>query len=244
MGCRFPSEWGAGFCRNAQIADMGYGTARNIHAAFGSQADFLIRIAKKNMRLLGPDGASVRSQDLEEKVPGVGAVSFNLTMPVPPDGAKAGWNTKKAIAKHAVRLIGIRNSQGIVVWLLTNKDEASLSNEQACELYRVRWQVELFFKRLKSLGDLDVLRSREGPTARAALLAKMILLTLTNLISDEGQAFSPYGYKIRTKRTQPMAGVRLRPQAARRLPTTHTASQTTLIPRPEVPASKETRLRA
>jgi hypothetical protein len=209
------------------LADMAYGTPRNVHAAFMAGSDFLIRVPQKNIRLLGASGNPVNWKTLAEQVPTTGPVSFQLQMPVPPDGVPSGWKTKDAIACHPVRLIGIRNNAGIVVWLLTNQSLEGLTDEKACEFYRVRWQVELFFKRLKSLGDLDVLNSREGPTARAALLAKLILLVLTNLISDEEQAFSPYGYKILEKGPQPLARIRMRPQATHRMPATHNSKQKT-----------------
>ena len=99
-----------------------------------------------------------------------------------------------------------------------NVAEDRLSDEQACEIYRARWQVELYFKRLKSLGDLDMQPSRDGPTARAGLLAKMILLVLTSLLQDQEQAFSPYGYPVRQARTEPLEGICLRPKTNRRRP--------------------------
>ena len=72
---------------------------------------------------------------------------------------------------------------------------------------------ELYFKRLKSLGDLDILNSRDGPTARAGILAKLILLVLTNLLCDQEQAFSPFGYRILQVRPQPMERIRMHPSA-------------------------------
>ncbi|MGV3618117.1 MAG: IS4 family transposase [Fimbriimonas sp.] len=178
------------------VADMGYGTARNVHEVLSRGADALIRVYPPNLRMLHPDGTPVDRGALPERLPKVGPVSIPVLVPVPPEG-KTSWTLKQAVARHPMRLVGIRTKDGEAVWLLTNVCEERLSDERACDLYRVRWQVELFFKRLKSLGDLDVLTSKDGPTARAALLAKLILLVLTNLLADEGRAFSPYGYRIR-----------------------------------------------
>jgi hypothetical protein len=135
-------------------------------------------------------------------------------MPVPPDKTAHGnpWKTKDAIAWHDVRLIGARNLNGEVVWLMTNLAQDRLSDESACSLYRTRWQIELYFKRLKSLGDLGRLPSRDGPTAQAHLLAKLILLVLTSFLCDK-EAFPPYGYAVRAakdaERPKPVARVRL-----------------------------------
>ena len=191
------------------LGDIGYGSARNVHTAYEAGSDMLLRIYLRNVRLLEASGKLVNWKSLAEQVPTTGAVSFHLLLPVPPDGAGPGWQTKDAIARHPVRIVGVRNRDGVVIWLLTNLSQEQLTDEKACELYRVRWQVELFFKRLKSLGDLDVVNSREGPSARAALLTKLILLVLTNLLSDEGQAFSPYGYRILPARSEPVERVRV-----------------------------------
>ena len=42
--------------------------------------------------------------------------------------------------------------------LLTTLALDVLSVAEACALYRIRWQVECFFKRAKSVGNLDVIR--------------------------------------------------------------------------------------
>lgn len=205
------------------VADSGYGTARNIYAGISSGADLLVRISQRNVRLLDESGKAADWTRLGEQVPEAGPASFDLSLPVPPDGAGSGWRTEQAISVCPVRLIGARCRDGKILWLLTNLSREKLGDGQACELYRTRWQVELYFKRLKSLGDLDVIKSREGPTAKAALLAKLILLVLTSLLSDEEQAFSPYGYKIAAEGKEPVARVRLRAQKASRVPASERA---------------------
>jgi hypothetical protein len=200
------------------VADRGYGTATNLHTAFEAKADFLVRATQGQIRLFDAAGVKLRWKSLVAEVPETGAVSFNFRMPVPYPGLSLanGCAPEKVMAWHDVRLIGARNKKGEVVWLITNLMQDRLSTEQAGEIYRARWQVELYFKRLKSLGDLDMQPSRDGPSARAALLAKLILLVLTSLLQDQEQAFSPYGYPIRQARTQSLEGVRLHPEKTRR----------------------------
>lgn len=48
------------------------------------------------------------------------------------------------------------------VMVLTSVPSTQLSAEVVLELYRCRWQIELLFKRYKSLLDLDQLRARAG----------------------------------------------------------------------------------
>ena len=199
------------------VADRGYGTANNFHTAREAGADALIRVSQGEIRLYDSTGERLRWEKLAAEVPPTGAVSFRFDMPVPPPGAKLGPTDSppKAMAWHQVRLIAARNNRNDIVWLLTNLPHERLSEDQACELYRARWQVELYFKRLKSLGDLDMQPSRDGPTAKAALLAKLILLVLTSLIQDQEQAFSPFGYPVRKARAEPLARIRLHPEKTR-----------------------------
>jgi len=60
-------------------------------------------------------------------------------------------------------------------------------------LYRLRWQIELFFKRLKSLLHLDALPSREGPTAKSWMLARLIAAALAQRLVQPSGPLSPGG---------------------------------------------------
>lgn len=202
------------------VGDRAYGKAPGMYHALEQGADVLIRVQKYSLRLLVEGNDRLDWDDLATKVPEQGAREFEVCMPIPPAIlSKTGkWSCSKATARIPVRLIGARNLDGEVVWLLTNLSSARLPKEKACQIYRVRWQVELFFKRLKSLGDLDLLPSRDGPTAEAYLLAKLILLCLTCFICDKQQAFSPYGYPIgedQPKGQEPLEGIFLHTQEDR-----------------------------
>ena len=65
------------------------------------------------------------------------------------------------------------------------------------ELYRLRWQVELFFKRLKSLLHLDTLPRREGPTAKSWMLARFLAAALAQKLVQPAGPLSPWGYDLR-----------------------------------------------
>jgi hypothetical protein len=64
------------------------------------------------------------------------------------------------------------------VLLLTNLPLAQWSAPQILSLYRFRWQVELAFKRLKSLLNLDGLRTRDPELVQVYLLAKLLAALL------------------------------------------------------------------
>jgi len=71
-----------------------------------------------------------------------------------------------------------------------------VSAQQVLELYRARWQIELAFKRLKSIMGLGHLPKEDEESARAWLHGKLFVSCLAQAIVDEGRFFSPWGYPL------------------------------------------------
>ncbi len=68
------------------------------------------------------------------------------------------------------------------ILLLTNLPANTYPIQLVLDLYRFRWQVELAFKRLKSLMGLDHLRSRDPELAQVYLLSKLLAVILMERI--------------------------------------------------------------
>jgi hypothetical protein len=68
------------------------------------------------------------------------------------------------------------------------------------ELYRYRWQIELAFKRLKSLLHLGHLKKTDPVGAKAWLQGKLFVATLIETLIAVGERFSPWGYFLREGR--------------------------------------------
>jgi IS4 transposase len=60
-----------------------------------------------------------------------------------------------------------------------------------CAVYRLRWQIELAFKRLKSLIHVDQLPTRTEAGGRSWIYAHLILALLTEDICQEILESSP-----------------------------------------------------
>jgi hypothetical protein len=65
---------------------------------------------------------------------------------------------------------------------------------QVLEWYRLRWQVELVFKRLKQLAGLGHLPKSQDNSSRAWLYGKLFVALLTQKLIYTGRAISPWGY--------------------------------------------------
>ena len=77
------------------------------------------------------------------------------------------------------------------IWLASNLPREETNASALAALYRQRWQIELMFKRFKSLGGLDRLRSRNGRSARAWALAKLLLLALAQRLVRPNGPLTP-----------------------------------------------------
>jgi hypothetical protein len=73
------------------------------------------------------------------------------------------------------------------------------------ELYRLRWQIELAFKRMKSIMGLGHLPKKDPASARAWLHGKIFASLLVERMVEAADTFSPWGYRL-DREAQPVAG--------------------------------------
>jgi hypothetical protein len=181
------------------LADRGYGHARGMASAVRSGAQVLVRIQPGTIRLCDRQRQPVRWSELQGRVPAVGLVEFRLLLPEPPlhHFRAHGWRLEHAEGWTPVRVLAIRTRDEQVLWLLTTVPADRLPGTEAAELYRLRWQIELLFKRLKSLLDFDRLPARTDPLARAWLLARLLAAVLIERLLYVEPALSPWGYRLR-----------------------------------------------
>lgn len=81
------------------------------------------------------------------------------------------------------------------VLVLTSLTKSEMSAAKVLEFYRSRWQVELAFKRLKSLLSLGHVPKTNDDTAKAWMQGKVLVALLIEKILLEGRFFSPWGYR-------------------------------------------------
>jgi hypothetical protein len=91
------------------------------------------------------------------------------------------------------------------VLVLTNLQGRQWPPQTILELYRCRWQVELAFKRLKSLLQFGHLPKKDPRTARAWMQMKLLIALLIERLLFEAKFIFPWGYDWR--KVEPMEGV-------------------------------------
>ena len=82
------------------------------------------------------------------------------------------------------------------VMVLCSAQPEKLDRNAVLGLYRGRWQVELAFKRLKSLLDAGHVPKESDPSARAWMQAKILSALLIERTLWEGEFLSPWGYGV------------------------------------------------
>jgi len=80
------------------------------------------------------------------------------------------------------------------VLVLTNLHGKPWKASTLLELYRCRWQIELAFKRLKSLLQLGHLPKKDPGTARAWMQMKLLIALLIERLLFDAKFFFPWGY--------------------------------------------------
>lgn len=188
--------------------DRGLARAGGIHAVSESRAYVLLRMHWQNIRLENAQGQALALDEilhraeagdtgtlahipLEGKLP---VVARLIVRPLPTEAANRHRDRlRRSAAKKgrtpsatALRLAGY-------FCVLTTLPQAVASDDVVLELYRVRWQIELFFKRCKGLLHFDHLRAFDPELVRAYCLAKLIEITLIQRLHTEAIAFSPWG---------------------------------------------------
>jgi hypothetical protein len=192
---------GEAVCRTAialgdlLIADRGYARGRDFEAAHRAGGHFITRIGWRALRLCKPDGQPfdpladlpATEQPIEHQVRVhrfAPALRFVITQIPEAKAAKQRERVKRRAARSGHQITDqTQLAAGYLMLVTTLPDSVSATTIVA--LYRTRWQIELAFKRLKSLGHIDMLPCRDQRLARVWLLAHLIAAVITDRTAAE-----------------------------------------------------------
>jgi hypothetical protein len=189
------------------IGDRFYAKARGIAAVKRAGGEAVVRLGRTSLTLYDAQGAKLDWLDWCRQLPpsgkaqrfaqfrdedGAWVTGRVCALRLSPERAD---NARRRCLKKARRK-GIRTRPKTLeaagyLCLFTTAPKERLSLDLVIELYRARWQVELSFKRLKSLLDADHLREVTPQSALIWLQGKMLYALLLQACLEQAGAFSP-----------------------------------------------------
>lgn len=197
--------------REVLIGDRGYAHRRGLWCVRQAGGDFLVRSNWQNLPLQTLSGERFDllrgARSLSEGEVGEFAVQTVATRKEPSMGARmiilrksdeAAEQAREKIRKEARkkgRAVDPRTLEAAgYIFLLTSLPAAQLKAAEVLELYRFRWQVELAFKRLKSLWDFGTVPAKDPDLARTYIYAKLLIAVLVEDLTQEVlRATPPWG---------------------------------------------------
>lgn len=216
------------------IADRGFSNAKGLFHVTAAGADVSVRLAPTNVRLLNFQGNSFALDKHLATVEKTGEIAdWPVTITNGHGENAVGGRLcvlrKSAAATELARKKLRRREQKTgekvqdetwfragYVMVFTSVSASRLSSEEVLGLYRIRWQVELVFKRFKQLAGLGHLPKHDDASSRAWLYGKLFVALLTEKIISHAETFSPWGYSLgkTDQHPEPMEGVQLDSQRA------------------------------
>jgi hypothetical protein len=203
------------------IADRAYGTRAGIAVFRQAGAEVLVRFALDNLPLLQP--SSPKRFNLLARLRRLQATQMG-DWPVELEyegqrfsGRVCAIQRSRQAAQEALRrflLTTKRKGQQPkastlealrYVFVFTSLSPAELSPTQALELYRGRWQIELVFKRLKSILQLGHLRKIDPDSTRSWIEGKLFVALLLESLLRQAESFFPWGFPLDSSPPLPLA---------------------------------------
>lgn len=202
------------------LADRAYARPRDLRPVIEDDAHFIVRTGWNSLRLLHADGsafdlfAALAAQTEQE-----GEVSVRideggdfgepliLRLVIRRKSSEQAQAEQERLLKQAKKRGKQPDPRSLeaakYILLLTSLPAAAFPAAEVLALYRFRWQIELAFKRMKSLAGLDELAAKKPQLARAWIYARLIAFLIAERSAGQVPDSSPCG--VRKPSCQPIA---------------------------------------
>ena len=207
-------EWSPG---ELAIGDRGYANPPGIAWVVGHGADVLVRVNRGALPLFDRDGTRIdvlrRLRSLHVNDPrewkvqvqrdagGKCQIIKGRLVAVRLPGKKAEEARKRVLREHGKATTEEQLEAASYVALFTTAPRRRLPTKRCLQAYRLRWQIELQFKRWKSLCDFDRLPNFRDDTILAWLYTKVLLgLLMDRMSSSATEVFPPERFARRDGR--------------------------------------------
>lgn len=196
-----------------RIADRGYAKAKALRRLRDEMAqsggDFIVRTGWKAFRLSKADGApfdlcqylndlpaETEFADVRVRIEKAGA-PLPVRLAIRRKPAETVEAELKRIDRNASRYDRKIDPRSLTaaqfVILVTTLDENEFPAAEVFDIYRLRWQIEIAFKRLKSLLDVDELPNKSEKGGKSWLYSQLIFAIATDVNSQDFLESFPSG---------------------------------------------------
>lgn len=205
-------ERGAPIAGEIRIGDRNYARVpvlKRFLAEARGKADFIVRLGWNALQLSTPRGKSFDLIGYLQRLPtgmrphevtlcaaaGRSEAALPLRLIVQRKTPEAAEATRLALRRAAIKKGKKLDPRSLIaaefMILVTSLPRKGYTAKDILAVYRLRWQIELAFKRLKSLLHIDRLPTRIERTSRSWLYAHLILALLCDDISQDFLESSP-----------------------------------------------------
>jgi len=199
--------------QDIMMGDRVYATPVGVAYVMDAQGDVLVRLNRQTLPLFDPRGARL---DILRLVRGVKAghpQEWEARVRHPQGGwlkgrlmaikrsAQATRLERERLLRHGQRRqekVSPESLQAAQYFMLWTSLPKSFAVSEVLECYRLRWQIELVFKRMKSIIGLGHLPKTDPASSRAWLHGKLFVGLLVERMIDAANSFSPWGYDLET----------------------------------------------
>jgi len=196
------------------LADRGYCHAEALEEVARQGAFFTVRLNAQGIRLHTPGGDLFPLVEHLQALQGTGQTAeWPVRIALPgssPHLAVRLCAVRKSAAAIALAQKKLRRKARQQGWqvqpesllyaqyvmVLSTFPAAEYSTRRVLEAYRLRWQVELVFKRLKQIAQLGHLPKHDPESSQAWLYGKLFVALLTEKCLQSANALSPWGYEF------------------------------------------------
>jgi len=192
------------------VGDRGYAHGDGIAHVVEGGGDVMVRMNLISMRLIEEDGTSYALLERLRTLQGTGVGDWDVTVKTSKamiggrvcaikKSRQAAQRARKRALQESKRK-GYKTSPETLeaadyTFVFTTLDRR-FSSATILEMYRARWQIELAFKRLKSIMGLGHLKKTDMEAAKAWIHGKVLVAFLIQAMIAAGEVFSPWGYPL------------------------------------------------
>lgn len=199
------------------LGDRAYGTPTGIAHVVAAKGDVLVRMSIRALPLYDHAGTridllkTVRSLRIGEilNLPTFVLGPTGQTIPGRLVALRRGLQATRVAQKKLARTAqrkqrklspeSLKAAQYVLLWTTLAPE---IGAREVSDYYRWRWQIELGFKRMKSILGLGHLPKKDPASARAWLHGKLLTSLLVERLIQTARAFSPWGYQLEVSKEQ------------------------------------------